>query len=142
MATTEKNLWRSRARPLQHPAVVWSVALICGGATLWWVLSLRRPPQMGPNEEVFHTVDALFTAVTAHDEKLLAQCESRLQAHREVGHVPPEAAEYLDNVIQKARGGSWQSAAERLYDFMRVQRREGFEDPPPRPKKPARAPKR
>lgn len=142
MATIEKKRPTEARRPLQHPAVVWSVALICVGATLWWVLSLRRPPQMGPNDEVFRTVDALFTAVTAHDEKLLAQCETRLHTQREVGHVPPEAAEYLDNVIQKARGGSWQSAAERLYDFMRVQRRDGFEDPPAKPKKPTRAPKK
>lgn len=134
MATIEKKRPAEARRPLQHPAVVWSVALICIGAAIAWALSLRRPPQMGANEEVFHTVDALFTAVTAHDEKLLAQCETRLHAQRDAGKMPAESAAYLDTVVQKARSGSWQSAAERLYDFMRAQRREGFEDTP-KPKK-------
>src|SRR5258708_4692667 len=36
-----------------------------------------RPPQMGADKDVFATVDALFTAITAHDEKQLSQCEQR-----------------------------------------------------------------
>jgi hypothetical protein len=142
MPTIEKK--RPAAEPrrvLQHPALVWSAIAICLVAVIVWALSLRRPPQMGANEEVFHTVDALFTAVTARDEKLLAQCEARLQAHRDGGQMPPESAEHLDSIIQKARGGSWQSAAERLYDFMRAQRREGAAEPPVRAKKPVK-PKR
>ena len=40
----------------------------------WW----NRPPQMGADEGVFATVDALFTAVRARDERLIGQCEQRL----------------------------------------------------------------
>jgi hypothetical protein len=83
---------------------------------------------MGPDEEVFASVDALFTALTARDEKLLGQCEQRLHAAKAAGKLPGEASGYLDGVIAKARAGSWQSAAEKLYAFMKVQRREGQRD--------------
>jgi hypothetical protein len=84
-----------------------------------------RPPQMGADEEVFAAVDALFTAVTARDDTLLAQCEQRLGALRDAGKLPPDAWAYLDGVSQKARAGRWEAAAEKLYDFMSRQRREG-----------------
>ena len=93
-------------------------------AVVLLLVSLRRPPQMGADEEVFRSVDALFTAVTARDAQLLAQCEQRLHIFRDAGKIPNEAAEYLDDVIARARGGRWESAAQRLYDFMKVQRRE------------------
>jgi hypothetical protein len=80
---------------------------------------------MGADADVFATVDALFTALTAQDEKLLSQSEQRLRILSEAGKLPPQAASYLDGVIEKARGGSWQSAAETLYAFMKAQRREG-----------------
>jgi hypothetical protein len=141
MATIEKRrvIRRKESAPpqrriLEHPAVIWPVVLICVGAAVWWLLSLRKPPQMGANAEVFKTVDALFTAVTAHDEKLLEQCETRLREQRDAGKISAEPAEYLDNVINKARAGNWQSAGERLYDFMRAQKREGAEQEPARPK--------
>ena len=98
--------------------------LVIGAALLLLFLYLRRSPQMGADEEVFRTVDALFTAVTARDENKLAQCEQRLHAYRDAGKMPGEAADYLDGVIAQARGGHWESAARTLYDFMRVQRRE------------------
>lgn len=108
------------------PAVVVVVVL---------VVYLTRPPQMGADEEVFTTVDALFTAVTARDEKLLGQCEARLHAQREAGKLPGPAADYLDGVIKKARAGRWESAAETLYDFMKAQRREGAAEQHPSGKK-------
>jgi hypothetical protein len=89
------------------------------------VLIWTRPPQMGPDEDVFTTVDALYTAVRARDERLLADCEKRLCAYRQAGKLPAQAADHLDGVIAKARDGRWQPAAERLYDFMMAQRREG-----------------
>src|SRR5438045_887834 len=42
-----------------------------------------RPPQMGADKDVFATVDALFTAITAHDEKQLSLCEQRLKGYFE-----------------------------------------------------------
>ena len=85
---------------------------------------------MGADEEVFKAVDALFTAVTARDEKLLGECEQRLSALKDAGKLPTDAAAYLDSVIRKARDGRWENAAEKLYDFMKAQRREGAEGRP------------
>lgn len=99
--------------------------------------SWHSTPQMGTDEEVFHTVDALFTAITSHDEKRLADCEQQLKAHREAGKLPPDAANTLDGIIAKARAGSWETAAERLYDFMKAQRRDGATtSSPKKPKSP------
>jgi hypothetical protein len=83
---------------------------------------------MGADEETFKTVDALFTAVTARDEKLLGQCAQRLNALKGAGKLPADASDYLDGILARARDGRWQSAAERLYDFVRAQQREGATD--------------
>ena len=42
------------------------------GFVVWLLLGLRQPPQMGADPEVFHTVDALYTAVRNRDEPRLA----------------------------------------------------------------------
>jgi hypothetical protein len=111
---------RQRTRVL-----VVSLAAVGAAAVAIVVYVWSRPPQMGPDEDVFTTVDALYTAVRARDERLLADCEKRLTAYRRAGKLPAAAADHLDGVIATARGGAWQSAAERLYDFMLAQRREG-----------------
>jgi hypothetical protein len=80
---------------------------------------------MGTSEQVFNTVDALYTAVRNEDEKRLGECEMRLKGYREAGKLPPEAADTLDGIIATARAGKWRSAAESLYEFMKGQRREG-----------------
>jgi hypothetical protein len=100
-----------------------------------WSLGCGGPPQMGADEQVFAAVDALFTAVTARDEKLLGQCERRLHALRGAGQLPGGAADFLDGVIGKARDGRWGAAAEKLYGFMKGQRREGAAGHPPRKEK-------
>jgi hypothetical protein len=80
---------------------------------------------MGADDEAFKTVDALFTAVTARDQKLLGRCEQQLHVWRDVGKLPEAAATHLDEVIRQAKAGRWESAGDRLYDFMRAQRRDG-----------------
>ena len=118
--------WSSPAtRGLMAAGVVGLVVLL-----VFWFDWWARPPQMDADEEVFATVDALFTAVTARDQKLLADCERRLLALKDAGKLPLEASAYLDKVISKARAGRWQKAAETLYDFMRAQRRDGAQDHP------------
>lgn len=79
---------------------------------------------MGSDGTVFRTVDALFTAVTAHDTKRLDACERRLHEQRDAGRLPASAATTLDGVIATARAGKWDDAAKTLYDFMQGQRRE------------------
>jgi hypothetical protein len=116
--------------------LTWALALglLAVVAVVLWLVLFRRPPQLGADGEVLQAVDALFTAVTARDERLLGQCERRLHAYRDAGRVPAEAADYLDGVIAEARGGAWRPAAERLYDFISAQRREGSPSPQTRKK--------
>jgi hypothetical protein len=83
-----------------------------------------RTPQMGTDEDAFKTVDALFTAIQMKDEAKLAQCESRLHAHRDAGRLAPAAAAHLDRIIARARAGEWEPAGRTLYDFMLAQRRQ------------------
>src|SRR5437667_12319739 len=90
------------------------LAILLAVALVWW----GRPPQMGADAEVARAIDALFTAVTARDEKLLGDCEQRLRALKDSGQLPAGAWDYLGGVIEKARAGRWEPAAERLYGFM------------------------
>jgi hypothetical protein len=96
--------------------------LIVIGFRTW--LGFRSQPQLPPSPEVFTTVDALFTAVTAHDQQRLTACEQRLEKFKAAGSLPTLAAKRLDGVISTARAGQWESAAKRLYDFMHGQRRD------------------
>ena len=68
-------------------------------------------------------VDALFTAVTARDDKLLGESERRLHALKDAGTLSDNASASLDDIIKTARNGGWESAAQTLYDFMKGQRR-------------------
>jgi len=92
----------------------------------------RLQPQLPPSPEVFQTVDALFTAVTAHDSQRLADCQQRLAKYKDRGCVPLAAAQRLDRIISLAQSGDWTTAAHRLYEFMQAQKRNG-EPTPPRP---------
>ncbi len=116
------------ARRAVIAAGVVGALLLAALGFFWW----SRPPQMGADEEAFTAVDALFTAVTARDEKLLGQCERRLHALRDDGKLPAGAADHLDGVIAEARSGGWREGAKRLYAFMRAQRREGTHERRPR----------
>jgi len=102
-------------------AIAGTLAAILVVGWLWSVVN--RPPQIGVDEEVFQTVDALFTAVTARDAALLADCERRLQEYQTAGTLPRSAGERLDEIIELARAGSWRPSAEQLYALMLAQRR-------------------
>lgn len=80
-------------------------------------------PQIGPDEEAFHTLDALFTAITSRNHDRLASSETRLRSLREQGRLPAQAADRIDAIIADARTGQWQPSAERLYEFIKGQRR-------------------
>ncbi len=81
------------------------------------------PPQIGVDEESFKSVDALYTAISLRDPKLLDQCESRLRELKDEEKLPEAAGKSLDAVIARARGGKWEDAQSRLGDFMRGQKR-------------------
>lgn len=102
-------------------------ALICVGVGLVVLLvavrGCGRPPQIGADEEAFRAVDALFTAVTARRPDLVDRCADRLGQLHAGGKLPAAAHAELRRVIDRARDGRWEAAAERLYDFMRRQER-------------------
>ena len=83
--------------------------------------ALRPTPQLGTDEAVFKTVDALYTAVRNRDEPRVSDCEKRLHEYRDGGTLSQDASDQMDGVIARARAGKWESAAERLYDFIRAQ---------------------
>ena len=117
--------------------IAWCVfAVLAVGFVIVLALALRTPPQMGADEEVFNTVDALYTAVRNQDVTQLKKCEERLNTYQQAGKLPKPSAEYLESVIAKANGGGWQTAAQWLYDFMLAQRRDGFESNHHHEKKP------
>jgi hypothetical protein len=95
------------------------------GGLAFLVLGCGRPPQLGADEEVFKTVDALFTAVTARDANLVARCDQRLKAFGAAQRMPADAARYLDGIVARTHQERWEPAAEQLYAFMIVQRRDG-----------------
>jgi hypothetical protein len=80
-------------------------------------------PQIGADEETFKTLDALFTAVTSRNLDRLNASEARLHSLREQGRLPVQAAERIDAIVSSARTGEWQPSAERLYEFIKGQRR-------------------
>lgn len=95
------------------------LALIGMGWVIW---SRLPPPQLEVDEQVFNTVDALFTAITARDSDRLHECEERLDTYYEEGRISDKVAHSLDVVIEQAHDGKWEPAARRLYDFMLGQR--------------------
>lgn len=100
------------------------LGLAAVAAAVFLVQAFRGPPQIGADEEVFTTVDALFTALTSRNDSRLEDCESRLRALRDANRLPRKAADHLDSVIRQARSGQWEPAAKRLYEFMYRQRRD------------------
>ncbi|MFO1094581.1 MAG: hypothetical protein U0992_14945 [Planctomycetaceae bacterium] len=98
-----------------------------GGALAFLVLALQvwahwPPPQMQTDEQVFNTVDALFTALTARDTTQLNDCARRLKTYHAEGRMSDAVADRLDEILEQARGGEWEPAAHTLYDFILGQR--------------------
>ena len=87
------------------------------------VQNFRSQPQIGSNEDVAKTVDALFTSLTSKDLKRLHECEVRLKEYREQGVLPHSAANSLTSIIESAKSRHWGDSAQRLYDFILAQRR-------------------
>ncbi|HEU5117935.1 MAG TPA: hypothetical protein VFT74_15010 [Isosphaeraceae bacterium] len=97
------------------------VVLVLGA--LW--VSGCGVPQIGLDRSAFQAVDALYTAVSLRDPKLLEACESNLNRLRTERKLPEAAGRTLDGFVAEARSGDWEAAQSRLADFMRRQRRAG-----------------
>lgn len=99
---------------------------LCCAASLASVLAAGcvEAPQIGADEDAFAGVDALYTAVTTKRLDLLNRCRKNLVSLKSDGKLPAAAFDSLEPIIDQAEKGEWRPAAERLYDFMRQQRKE------------------
>lgn len=99
----------------------------CGYVASGLVVSLlggcSRVPQVLTDEAVFKELDALYTAVTSKRRDLLQQCQQRIgKLHTEKRLSDAGLAE-IEAIIQLTEDNDWTDAAQRLYDFMRAQRK-------------------
>jgi hypothetical protein len=104
-------------------ALVLAITIFAAGILL--VRYLKSPAQLGEDERVMKTVDALFTAITSKDSQQLSNCEDRLEQFVDEGDLAPNAGNALAVLIDQARDGQWESSARKLYDFILAQRRGG-----------------
>jgi len=89
--------------------------------SLWLsVLGCGGPPALESDEAIL-TTDALYTAITSRRTELLDDSEGRLKKLRDDGQLSGKAFEALAHIIQQARSGNWQDAAEDLDGFIRQQ---------------------
>lgn len=109
----------SRRDQIKVGAVVIILFLVGFFGIRFWM----APPQMGTDEEVFKTVDALFTAVTTKDRTRLDDCEKRLRTYRDEKKLPPAASDRLEKIVKLAQSGQWDASAQTLYRFILGQRR-------------------
>lgn len=98
-------------------------SLVAIGILAYWLVWGRAVPQMGTSQEAFTAVDALFTAINARDEALLARCEQHLHSLAEKGHITDAGAARLNDIVTQARAGQWPRSAQRLYHFVEYQGR-------------------
>lgn len=87
------------------------------------VVGCGSPAQIGPDPEVFKTIDALYTAVSLRDPKLVDDCLKALTRHRDADKLPDDAFQALSAIIDEAGDGAWEDAQTRLSRFMLGQRR-------------------
>jgi hypothetical protein len=95
-----------------------AAALLAVAASGCW-----GPPQIGADGESFKAVDALYTAVSLREVKLVDQCQAVLKGLSESGKLGEDASDALDSIIDEAKGGAWEDAQTRLARFMEGQRR-------------------
>ena len=93
-----------------------------------WLLMLSlagcgRTPQVVDNDECFHAVDALWTAVTSKRTDLLEQSTTELERLRAAGSLSEAGHRALTAIIRAARSKEWTKSATNLKHFMQGQRR-------------------
>jgi hypothetical protein len=81
------------------------------------------PPPSGGDEKSFKAVDALYTAVSLREVKLVDQCQATLNELHESGTLGADVSKALGSIIDEAKGGAWEDAQTRLASFMEGQRR-------------------
>lgn len=101
-------------------AVIGVVTSLLIGLTYW---AWTDTPQLADDDDVYASLDALFTAVTARREPLIVNCESKLVVLHSEGKIPEQAWTRISHVIELAKAGQWESSARELYTFIERQKR-------------------
>lgn len=101
-------------------AVIGVVTILLIGLTYW---AWTDTPQLADDDDVYASLDALFTAVTARREPLIVNCESKLVVLHSEGKIPEQAWTRISHVIELAKAGQWESSARELYRFIERQKR-------------------
>ena len=78
---------------------------------------------MVDNDECFHAVDALWTAVTSKRTDLLEQSATELDRLHTAGGLSEAGHRALTAIIRDARSKDWTKSATNLKHFMQGQRR-------------------
>lgn len=81
-------------------------------------------PQVMADEEVFTSLDALWTAVTSRKMDRLQEVTNRLIDLREAGKLSSSGWRAVEPILQCAFEEKWETAAKRLKQFIQAQRRE------------------
>ena len=93
------------------------------GLATFAVHGCARSPQFGDAQSCVQATDALWTAVSSRDAKLLDDCERYLTGLKSDGDLTSDAYEYLQTVVRNARQGDWdraRTALKRLIDDQRA----------------------
>jgi predicted small lipoprotein YifL len=77
-------------------------------------------PPLG-SEDASSAADALYTAVTSRRMELVDAVEEKLNKLHAEQQVSPAAMSALQAIIEQARAGQWQAAAEELDQLIRNQ---------------------
>lgn len=83
----------------------------------------RPVPQVLGDEAVFNELDAMYTAVTSKRRDLLDATATRLAKLHQDGKLSDAGQAEITAIRELADQQKWDVAAQRLYDFMRAQRK-------------------
>lgn len=97
-----------------------AIRIVSACLMLALALGCNSAPPLG-SEEVSSTADALYTAVTSRRPELVDAVEANLRKLKAEQQVSPAAMTALQAIIDQARDGKWQAAAEELDQLIRSQ---------------------
>jgi hypothetical protein len=88
--------------------------------SIWLALALLAFGCRGPTQEDRdnrRVLDAVLTAITIKNTRLLEEDAKRARARHEAGQLTDEEYQGMEAIINKARGGDWSGAEKAGYEF-------------------------
>lgn len=114
----------SRLSPQRRSSSCRGVAVFLCCALLSVAAGGCRPvPQVVNDEAVFGEMDALYTAVTSKRGNLLNDCRQRLTKLHDDHRLSDAGFAEVSTIMKMCDDDDWADAAQRLYNFMRAQRK-------------------